>query len=338
ARPGAADGALDLDGYFGLHPALKTLHTLYREKRLAIVPAFGGLDRSRSHFDAQDVLENGTPIPHGSPDGWLNRALAQMTGRGERLGLAVGSGVPLVLRGGVAVRSWEPTALPSADAAFLDRLEALYKHDPTFARTMREARASAKVASAALGVPEQRGLNNDMARRAPGNQAYRLLAEATGKLLADPNGPRIAVLEANGWDTHVNQPGVLGGLLPQLDAGMAAFRTALGAAWTKTLVVVVTEFGRTARENGGRGTDHGTASTAFLAGGAVNGGRIVGNWPGLADTQLFEARDLKATVEPRRLFKGILREHLGIADTALEDRIFPNSRAQTPLGGLVRRG
>jgi uncharacterized protein (DUF1501 family) len=319
--PGAQGGALDLDGSFGLHPALAPLQPLYREGALLAVNAVGPALGTRSHFDAQDVLENGTGEP-GARDGWLNRATAQLGGD-RRLGLAAGYTVPLLMRGAAPVRTWSPSILPVADADFLARLAQLYARDARFADTLRTARASAGGGMAAK----------------PGGRAkeFAIMAEAAGKLLAESSGPRIASLEMTGWDTHFNQTQTIQPPLQQLAAGLVALRTSLGAAWSRTVVIAVTEFGRTVAENGSRGTDHGTGTVALLLGGAVRGGRVVGAWPGLAERARFEGRDLKPTTDMRSVFKAALRDHLGLDEAGLEDRVFPGSRQARPMEGLIRR-
>lgn len=329
-RPGGDGGALDLDGQFGLHPGLKPIHGWFAERALIAVPAVAGPDRTRSHFDAQDTLENGSLRARGRTDGWLNRALVAMGGR-DRAGLAVGHSMPLVLRGPAAVRTWAPAILPALEVAFLDRVDAMYAADPAFRQALRDGRRSAMGAAKALG---ERKFGVGVAQP---QRAFPAMAEAAGKLLAAASGPRVATLESEGWDTHVNQAYALHQALASLAEGLAALRQGLGTAWASTVVVVASEFGRTAAENGGRGTDHGTAGTLLLAGGAVAGGRIVGRWPGLARSALFEGRDLAPVTDLRAVFKSVLRDHAGLPEAALEDRIFPDSRAAAAVGGLIRR-
>ena len=326
-RPGERNGAIDLNGDFGLHPALKPLRDLYRAGEMLAVPAVGIPARTRSHFDAQDVLENGTARARGARDGWLNRAVLALGGGPERIALSVGHGVPLILRGSAPVRTWEPSFLPRADDAFLDRLAGLYESDPLFAKALKAARMSALKAPRGMG---------GAARRAARGDAARVLASAAGKLLAQADGPRIAVIEAGGWDTHVNQSGQLGNLLPHLARGLVTLKDTLGPVWARTAVLVVTEFGRTVKENGGRGTDHGTGGLALVLGGAVRGGRIAGRWPGLAKSARFEGRDLMPATDLRSLAKGVLRDHLRLPERAIEDRVFPASRRARPMGGLIR--
>jgi uncharacterized protein (DUF1501 family) len=327
--PGEKDGAVDLDGRFGLSPALAPLHALYKSGELLIAHAIGSPDRTRSHFDAQDTLENGGLKARDHATGWLNRALAILGGGRER-GLAVAHNVPLLMRGPVAVRTWAPAVLPEADAAFLDRLDIMYARDPQLLAALRAGRRSAAAADKAMGG-RPKGMGG------PPNKAFVEMAGAAGKLLSAADGPRIASIEMDGWDTHFGQAFNHRQQLDALARGLIALKDALGPAWQNTVVIAASEFGRTAAENGTRGTDHGTGGAAFLAGGAVAGGRIIGRWPGLAGSQLFEKRDLAATTDLRALFKGVLREHMRMADAALEDRVFPGSRAAVPIAGLIKR-
>lgn len=328
-QPGTAGGIIELSAAWGLHPALALLKALYAEGELAILQAVGTGYSRRSHFDGQNVLENGTGRPFAARDGWLNRALAALEAPGGgRLGLAIGHAVPLVLRGGNAVRTWAPSRMPGVEAHFLDRLEPLYAADPLFARALAEARASA------AGMA-------DMARTGGGprraRQPLSALAGAAGRLLAAPDGPRVAVLEVGGWDTHAGQTRRLARLLGDLADGLMALKIALGPAWRRTAVSVVSEFGRTVAENGSRGTDHGVGGIALLAGGAVAGGRILGRWPGLSAGALHEGRDVAPVNDVRALFKGLLHDHLGIAETVLEDTVFPASRHAPAMPRLLRR-
>lgn len=284
--PGEPDGALDLDGQFGLNPALAPIHPLFRRGELLIVHALGAQHHTRSHFDAQDLLENGTAKPHGADNGWLNRVLQQVAPDRKSLGLALGHSVPLLMRGPTSVRTWAPGFLPKVEGDFLDRLATLYSHDALF----RTAFAEGRMSSAAAGMSDPK-----LARKAARGKAFGVIAAQAGKLLAVPDGPRIATLESTGWDTHVNQIGGLKNLLGDLAGGLVAFRDNLGPAWKHTVLVAISEFGRTIEENGSRGTDHGTGGVAFLIGGAVAGGRVGGNWPGLVPKARFEGRDLLPT-------------------------------------------
>ena len=239
--------------------------------------------------------------------------------------------VPMVLRGDVPVESWAPSPLPSLDPDTLARLLDLYRDDAFFAARLRQALATDEMAERALRATPGRG------RRA-GRVAFAALARAAAAFLSAPDGPRIAVLEFGGWDTHANQgagQGRLATQLASLDSGVTKLRQGLGPAWSRTAVIVVSEFGRTVGENGTRGTDHGTAGAAFLLGGAVRGGRVVSDWPGIRKRALYEGRDLMPTLDARSLFKGVLRDHLGVPPGALEQHVFPSSAAAAPLDQLI---
>lgn len=320
---------LKLDGIFALHPSLERLHARYRAGELIVLHAAASPYRERSHFDGQDVLESGTMRTHAR-DGWLNRALQSLApGRTpQQLAVAIAQNVPLVLRGQAPVSSWAPSRLPAADSDTLERIADLYSIDPYFATRLQAALATDAMAGDMGG-----------GRRDPLG-SFATLASSAGKLLAADDGPRIAVLETNGWDTHANQgaeQGQLANRLRSLDAGLEALRNALGAAWQRTAVIVATEFGRTVAINGTRGTDHGTATCAFLLGGAVSGGRIIADWPGLAPASLYQSRDLKPTLDLRSLFKTVLATHLRVSEAALETTVFPDSRSAKPLDGLLRK-
>ena len=324
-EPGTEGGILDLDGKFGFHPALAPLHEMYRSRELLVFHAVATPYRARSHFDAQDLLENGTAAPHGARDGWLNRALKVHGPSDRRLGLAVGQAVPLVLRGDVPVGSWAPRRLPPASTDFLDRLAALYRADPVLGPAIQEGLKAQAMSDDVLG-----GQMMQRPGRGGTARALRASVKAVGKLLADPAGPRVAVFEAGGWDTHANQ-GVLTGRLANhlkgLSEGVTALKQALGPVWAETAVVVATEFGRTAAPNGTKGTDHGTAGVAFVAGGRVAGGRVLADWPGLSMDRLYQRRDLAPTTDLRAIFKGLLVGHLGLPAADVERAVFPGSGA-----------
>lgn len=329
-EPGRNGGALELDGFYGLHPALKHSKTLFDRGELLAVHATASPYRERSHFDAQDLLENGSAMPRGRNDGWLNRSLAALGGDSRSTGISIGQGLPLVLRGAAAVATWEPTALPQADARLLDLVSDLYRDDPLLSRALAEGIETTEMAEAVLG-----GAMQGKGRRIAGPQTG--LAETAGRFLADPDGPRIAVLEAGGWDTHAYQGAAEGRLarsLAGLDASIAALQEALGPAWETTAVLAVTEFGRTVAANGTGGTDHGTAGCALLYGSAVAGGRVAAEWPGL--DRLYENRDLAPTTDLRAIFKAVLAGQFGLPRRELDGFIFPASEGIAPLEGLLR--
>ncbi len=326
--PGSPGGVLDLGGFYGLHPALSGLHAMYRDGAVLPVHAIAGPYRTRSHFEAQDLLQTGT-VENSITSGWLNRVLAEIAGRsGDGLGLAVGMGVPLLLRGKARVGSYAPAVFASPSPDLYRRIAALNAPDPllgpAIAGGLRERHFDAEV------------LDQDGEQEhAVGGHGFAQLAAAAGKLLAAPKGPRIAAFQLEGWDTHANQTALLRAPLAGLDAGLVALKTALGPAWAETAVLIVTEFGRTARMNGTRGTDHGTATVAFLVGGRVAGGRVRATWPGLGPGRLYQNRDLEPTADTRALAKGVLAEQFGLPDAALA-RIFPGSGEAEAMRGLLR--
>jgi uncharacterized protein (DUF1501 family) len=334
--PGQPNGLHDLGGFYGLHPALAGLYTMYQAGELLAVHAAAGSYRSRSHFEAQDYLESGADQRLTS--GWLNRAVASMppsaspTGPAPTVGraLAVGVTVPLLLRGSASVASWAPHGFASPSPDLYARIAEVNRNDRLTGKAITEglrARGFATEVMTADSAPSDPTVRD--------KYAFPALAEAAGRLLAAPDGPRIAAMEINGWDTHVAQMARLEQPLHQLDTGLSALKTSLGPAWRQTAVLVVTEFGRTARVNGDKGTDHGTATVAFVLGGAVGGGRVRADWPGLGAGKLFENRDLAPTVDVRSVAKGLLAGHLGLSQPALA-QVFPNSTAASPMGGLLR--
>jgi uncharacterized protein (DUF1501 family) len=343
------DAALPLDSFFALNPAMPVLHRLYRAGEATIVQAVATPYRDRSHFDGQDVLESGLGKPGHVDTGWLNRALATLEPGGRaRPGraFAVGPLMPLVVRGPAPVLTWTPKRLPPVSDETTIRLLDLYRHsDPVLARALEERMTLTAIAraggmeSASQSPPGAPAPNGAPPGGAAQVRAY--FAESAGaaaKFLASPEGPRIGALAFDGWDTHVNEGAVKGrlsALLGALDGALAAVETDMGSAWRETVVAVVTEFGRTARINGNDGTDHGTATVALLAGGALKGGRVIADWPGLKDAQLQDGRDLKPTTDLRAVLKGVLKDHLRVDDTALADRVFPGSAGVPPTADLM---
>ena len=324
APPGQPGGVLDLGGFFGLHPALAGLHGLYASGEMLAVHAIAGPYRTRSHFDAQDYMESGAERRLAS--GWLNRAVAAMPGRPAGA-LAVGVQVPLLLRGTATVGTYAPQSAATPAPELLARIADLMHADPLLGPAVAEGLHDRGFSGATLaGMDKPAG--------GPGPGAFAALAGAAGKLLAAPDGPRVAAMEAGGWDTHAGQAGRLQGPLRALDAGLMALREGLGGAWRQTAVLVMTEFGRTARVNGTGGTDHGTGGAAFLLGGAVAGGRVLADWPGLGAGKLFEDRDLQPTRDLRALSAGLLAGHLGLPAAALAG-VFPGG-AVAPMAGLLR--
>ena len=335
--PGVAEGALALDGSFGLHPSLGFLHQRYLAGELVVFHAVASPYRDRSHFDGQNVLENGLAKPLGSADGWLNRALAALprgTGQPGERAVAISQNVPLILRGDAPVISKSPQTAPDVDEELLSRLADLYSQDDWFSARLSEAVQTEKLA-------DDGGSPADVPAMRPAGGADRVsgAARMAAALMRSLGGPEVAVIEASGWDTHANQGGAKGALaqrLNGLDNALRALADELGPLWPQTAVLVVTEFGRTAAMNGTRGTDHGTGGCAFLAGGAVRGGRVIADWPGLSRTALLDNRDLRPTLDLRSVFKAVLDEHLRVDARSLATRIFPDSSGARPLQGLIR--
>ena len=321
----AGGGALDLDGYFGLHHALVPLAPLYRSGELLLIPAASTSYRDRSHFDGQNLLENGSGKPYGAPTGWLNRAIAGLNDGDRRLGLSIGPAVPLIMQGDARVQTWADSALPRVDEDFLVRMSRAYREDTLFLNALDDAREASQPDIDMAGVDNRRGDN------------FPLSARAVADLLTQPNGPRIAVMELGGWDTHFDQERRLTNLFGSLSKGIVELKHGLGKNWANTAVVIVSEFGRTAAENGSRGTDHGTGGLAMLAGGAVAGGRIAGDWPGLSEKALWQGRDLRSVNSYEALFKTIVTDHLGLKRDLVEDLVFPGSRSVQPMDGVLRR-
>jgi len=289
-----------------------------------VLHAIAGPWRTRSHFDAQDMLETGANARLAS--GWLNRALSALPAdgaRGARAGLALGQDLPLLLRGPRPVGMFAPLRPQRPAPDLYARLADLLHGDPVLGPAVAD------------GMRGRGYSGRVMAGAAPQPGGFVSLAAAGGRLLAAPDGPRVAALELGGWDTHNQQEARLAPVLAQLDAGLGAMRAQFGEAWAETAVLVLTEFGRTVRVNGSAGTDHGTGGVAFLLGGAVAGGRVVADWPGLGDGQLLDNRDLRPTADLRAVAKALLRDHLRLPARAVA-AAFPGSERVTPMAALLR--
>jgi len=320
----SASDLIALDDTFGLAPGLAPLRAVWDANQLALVHAMAIPHRTRSHFDGQAILETGLDHPAGSSDGWMNRLLQVMSGK--RTGIAIAAGMPLSLTGSYQVESWSPTQLGAVDDAFLERLAVLYRSDAALQNRFE----------AALQQQELVG-EEAMARGNARRGGITPLMQAAAKILRQDQGPNIAAMEFSGWDTHANQ-GMAGGaldrLLGQLAEGLVAFRNDMGPAWENTTVVVMTEFGRTARPNGTRGTDHGTAGAGFVLGPRLAKSAIVADWPGLSSNALFEGRDLRPTVDTRAVLKAAIAGAFDLTPAQL-DRVFPNSAAVRAVPGLM---
>jgi len=313
-----ASSARRLDGTFALHPALVQIGAMYADRQALFVHAVASPYRDRSHFDGQNVLETGSASPYRVKDGWLNRLVAQLPSARENA-IAFAPTVPMALRGNAEVTSYAPSALPQAPDDLLMRVSQLYDEDAQL-RPLWESAMTA------------RGLAGDAGAR----QDPASLGKLAASFLSRDDGPRIAMVETGGWDTHSAQSTRLANQLKALDTMLAALRDNMGPAWSKTTVLVATEFGRTAAANGTGGTDHGTGSVAMVLGGAVAGGRVIADWPGLAPRDLYEARDLKPTTSLDSLIAGVASEGLGLDPQRTARALFGQTVATKPLTGIVR--
>lgn len=322
---------LPLDATFALHKSLPKLKAMYDARELIAIHAAATGYRDRSHFDGQNVLESGAATPFARTDGWLNAALGALPHSRPDMGVALSAQAPLVLRGAAPVATWSPSALPNVGDDTVQRLMALYDaRDPQLANVLHAA-----MGANAVAMDSGAGTMNG----AGGYRQIAPLAQVAARFLKDPSGPIAAVMDMGGWDTHANQGAAQGALARNfglLDDGIGAFKTEMGPAWANTAVVVVTEFGRTAAPNGAGGTDHGTAAAAFLAGGAVQGGRVLADWPGLSSGALYQNRDLKPTADIRAVIKGVLADHLRVPNAALDSTVFPESASVRPAQSLLR--
>ena len=317
------DGARQADSFFAIHPAFVNVGNAYGAGEALFVHATATSYRDRSHFDGQNMLETGASVPYGKSDGWLNRLvamLAEKAGQDAPRALAIASTMPLALRGDAPASSYAPSALPQASDSFIDRVGLLYADDPVLGGLWSRA------------LETQAMAGDDGLRNLRDAQAAGALAAS---LMRGDDGARIAMLELVGWDTHANQLGAFRRNVSQLDALLGAYRAGMGSAWASTIVMVVTEFGRTARFNGTNGTDHGTASAALLMGGAVKGGRMIADWPGLRTANLYESRDLLPTIALESVLAGAVAEHMALDPDHALTRLFPG-RSGSPLVGIIR--
>jgi len=335
--PAGEHAALPLDGFFGLHPSMPVFARLYKENRASVIHAVATSYRERSHFDGQDVLESGYPGPGHTESGWLNRAIFALPGsETSRLrGLGVGATAPLVIRGRAPVLGWAPQILPAASDDLAMRVLDLYQHrDAALAAALRIGLETDEMAA-------RGGLSGDMAKARGGMDqpnGMRQAARGAARLLATDDGPRVAALAFDGWDMHANEGGATGQLatrLSGLDGAFEELETGLGEHWRDAAVLAITEFGRTARINGTGGSDHGTGAAAFLAGGAVNGGRVIADWPGLKPNQLYQGRDLAPTADLRAVMKGLLADLFRLSPSTLSDKVFPESAAVQSMRDLI---
>lgn len=333
---GTPEAALDLDGFFGLHPAMAALKPFYDARQLAMLHAVGSHDQTRSHFDAQDYLESGTPGVKSTSDGWLNRSMqaSRVAEPSPFRGVALGPSLPRILQGsasGVAISSLDSFGVrDNRDGGAQKGFEEIY------ARTVSEAmRNAGRETFEAVDLLKR--VNPRQYQPLPGVQyprgAFGDRLRQIAQLVKSRVGLEVAFTDIGGWDTHANQgnaQGQLAARLRELSLGVSALYQDLREFSDKVAILTMTEFGRTAKENGNRGTDHGHASAMFLLGGKVAGGKVHGRWPGLAADRLYEGRDLAVTTDFRHAVGEVLHAHLGVRDLT---RVFPGySMPGQPIG------
>lgn len=311
-------GGTKLGSFFTLHPALSEMAKMYGERQALFVHAVASPYRDRSHFDGQNVLETGGTSAYQLKDGWLNRLLGLLP-TGDSRALALSDTVPMALRGNNQVSSYAPSRLPGPSDDLLQRVSAMYERDGQLHGLWSEALATRMTAGDVQG----------------GGQNGSAIGGVAAKLLAGDSGARIGMIETNGWDTHSGQRGRLAAQLRNLDGIVGALKAGLGADWNNTLVIVATEFGRTVRPNGTGGTDHGEASLAMLLGGAVAGGKVIADWPGLSTAALYEGRDLKPTTDLDSLIAGALAQHYRLEPSRVAATLFPESRERALAQPLI---
>ncbi len=320
-RPALAHDAADvikLDATFGLHASLVETAQMYQAGEVLLAHAIASPYRDRSHFDGQNVMECGGTAPYSLRDGWMNR-LAGLLPKTRTPPTAFAPTVPMALRGSQRVTSYAPSKLPGAKDDLLGRVALLYQYDP-------------QLQSLWASALEARGLAGEDAS----DKASITIGKLAATFMKKADGPRLAMIETNGWDTHNQQKARSERLLSGLDAMLASLRDNLGPVWAQTTVLVATEFGRTAAANGTGGTDHGTASLALLAGGAVKGGRMIADWPGLAPKALYENRDLKPTNGLDALIAGAAAESFALDPVRVTATLFPDGLKTKPMSGLIR--
>lgn len=327
----ALSNGQNLDGYFALHPSLSALYPFYQKGEMTIFHAIASPYRSRSHFDAQNLLENGTNHANGAHDGWLNRALSLYPSAQNSSGIAIGQQIPFILSGTSDVTSWAPAqSAPVSDDIYM-QIQRMYDTDPQMHQALTKGMATHDMADMALSNMDQTGGG---ARK---NQIQQIKAMA--KLLREDKGARFATMEVGGWDTHAQQgleQGKLANQFKQLADGITLLAKELAPIWQDCCIQIVSEFGRTVASNGTGGTDHGTAGIMILIGGGVKGGKVISDWPGLAKNQLYEGRDLFPTMDIRSVFKASLTDHMGLPLADINRSIFPQSSSAKKINRLFK--
>jgi uncharacterized protein (DUF1501 family) len=327
AIPRNGDGAiLNLDGHFGLNPALDALMPQWHDGTLAFVHACGSPDPTRSHFDAQDYMESGTPGVKTTADGWMNRALAALPGHSPTTALSLGPVVPRILSGrasvaNIALGRGAARPLPLDNPRIEEAFDRLYDGSDAISVAYQQGRTARRQL---LGELQQDMVEAD--NGAPTPDGFSQDTDRLAHLIERDPSIKLAFIALGGWDTHVNEGPVKGQLanhLKQLGDGLGSFEKQLGPAYGETVILVISEFGRTMRENGNGGTDHGHGNVMWVMGGPVRGGRVYGRWPGLSSGNLYEERDLAVTTDFREPIHRVLAAHVGLSGAQLE-RVFPN--------------
>lgn len=332
--PQTKNGAIDLDGFFGLHPKLQALMPLWQQKKLAFVHGCGSGVIERSHFQAQDYWENGTPGKKSTKDGWMNRLLAELPQDRPTQALNVGITTPYILKGQMAVASLKPgknsVAPISIDRPPVDRaFSSLYSGKDALSKAYQNGKKARQI------VLED--LNREMITSSRGAESADTFvddAAEVAQLMVGNAKTQLAFMEIGGWDTHINQEPRFDRLLPSLAKGLTTLVAGLEPIFNDTVIVVMSEFGRTVKENGNQGTDHGYGNVMWLLGGGIRGKKVYGDWQGLEESALFENRDLPVTTDYREIFSAILQQHLGVPNDRLE-RVFPGYQAADKIDFLA---
>lgn len=329
----SAAEALPLDDTFAFHPALSGLHEMFSNGEATVFHNISSPNRERSHFEAMRHLEQGGDTLDSINTGWLARTLSAHYGEDDNAGIALSQALQTSFLGAENVLNWAPSRIPAAPDRFLDQLGALYASAPALQSALADGRTANEIAAMESNA-ELADNETDTSMVAVQSGSPQDLARSAGQFLALDDGPRIAMMDIGGWDTHDDQNNDLNQQLPTLDQSLQLLKNSLGNAWQYTTVLVMTEFGRTVAENGTGGTDHGTAGAAFLLGGAVAGGQVRADWRGLAAEDLLDGRDLPPTTDARSVMKAILVDHLGMTLDLAESEVFPDSSDAVKMQGL----
>ena len=331
--PGESEGAIDLDGFFGLHPALKNILPLWRQKSLAFIYNSGSPDSTRSHFDAQDYMESGTPGLKSTPDGWMNRLLGRLPQDRLTQAVNVGNTTPKILQGKMPVASLNPgknsTRPISIDRPQISRaFDLMYGGEDNLSKAYQEGLKARGIILEEL-TQEMMSAN----RNAGSVNQFVDDAKDVAQLMVSDARTQLAFMEVGGWDSHIGEKAIFDRSLPNLGKGLATLVQNLGSLYSDTVIVLISEFGRTVAENGNGGTDHGHGNVMWLLGGGIRGGKVYHQWTGLEASELYEGRDLPVTIDFRDAIATILQQHLAVSNQDLAD-IFPQYQLANKLNFL----